>query len=150
MLIKERNKAQHCLLEQFLNHTHTGLLHLSVCFVLLPIHLALMIESEEGYLLKLVSVWQTAPDSQVTAGNASIPDGPEPCCGKCLNWMNKQVLWELNNCMLKCFIASFPSGSLSRNCLHIKNCSPTLRSTAHYTGVSVLRFPTTFERGGER
>lgn len=87
MLIKERNKAQNWLLEQLLNHTHRTVPYIGV-FLLLPINLAFMTESEEGYLLKLVFVWQsqfTAQNSEFTAGNASIPDGPEPCFSKCLN-----------------------------------------------------------------
>ena len=90
-------------------------------------------------LLGLVFAWQTAQISKLTAVNASIPDGTELCCRKSLNSMKKQVPWEPQNCMLKCFIAGFPSESLSRNWLYIRNCSPSLRARAHHTGFSVLR-----------
>lgn len=41
--------------------------------------------------------------------------------------------------MLKCFIAGFSAGSLSRNWLNLRSCSPSLNSRAHYTGFSVSR-----------
>lgn len=96
-------------------------------------------KQEKDDLFRLVLVWQTAQISTLTAVNASSTDGTELCCSKSLNSMKKQVPWEPPNCMLECFIAGFPTGSLSRNWLNIRNCSASLKSQAHHTGFSIPR-----------